>query len=568
MLRKMISPPHWEMILEKIHEGRCVPFLGAGVNAKTQDYEGLLLGSGVALRLLERLLGLEIDDAEDLGKLISFHTLEHYRQRKEEAAEKIRGLVEALRQDCKRELEAAAEAALAIEDQEGRKKALAEKVDATFRAAGDNYEKTLREALAEILPDKDDRILAHIVTPQVLWEHKELVRLAVQDLARVSLRYLWETREVDRFIGILKGILPDAQLAPSKILMTLAELPLKLIVTTNYDRLMERALELFALKNVRAQELFQRLKEDLNEPAAPLSRCLGELLSDATRRLLLDEGGPPPAPEELGPILIADLNRLIQEKSLYRLVKVSEGEKLEEVRKEVDERPLSYLDVRRNRQYLEGAYKDSITPSEPYVVIVQPKRGFEGRELVNTKELLATHDGVVLYKFHGSFSDDSDEDKRPLITEEDYIEFLTYVGGQGQSIDSVILTQIKSSSFLFLGYGLEDWNFRALFKGLIEKVDDRHHSTLFEGSGRQEPQAADEQKKKEERLLSFAIQKDPSPFWVDFWDRKNVVIYDMDLYEFAAQLKSKYEAYALKNPKPAKPLKAAQPERKYGRGAI
>jgi hypothetical protein len=45
------------------------------------------------------------------------------------------------------------------------------------------------------------------------------------------------------------------------------------------------------------------------------------------------------------------------------------------------------------------------------------------------------------------------------------------------------------------------------------------------------------------QLKSFAIQKDPSDFWVKFWEDKGVVIYNVDLYEFAAELEKRYREY-------------------------
>src|SRR5262249_31471720 len=137
---------------------------------------------------------------------------------------------------------------------------------------------------------------------------------------------------------------------------------------------------------------------------------------------------------------------------------------------------------------------------------------------------LANYDGVIIYKIHGTFLDEDPgakrQDKDPLsrvvITEEDYIEFLTLVGQSAGGIPPLIKSKMTYSTLLFLGYSLEDWDFRTIFKGLIEPL---------------EPHI---------QRKSFAIQKDPSDFWVDFWDRKGVVIYNIDLYEFAEELEQRY----------------------------
>jgi hypothetical protein len=104
-----------------------------------------------------------------------------------------------------------------------------------------------------------------------------------------------------------------------------------------------------------------------------------------------------------------------------------------------------------------------------------------------------------------------------VISEDDYIEFLGIASHDKLGVPFQIKARITDSVLLFLGYGLEDWDVRSIYKLLIEKS--RHRS----------------------RQRSFAIQKDPSRFWVQFWERKDVTIYNLDLPEFAGQLQREYE---------------------------
>jgi hypothetical protein len=135
------------MIVQAIKEQRCVPFLGAGVNASAGDYRGLPLGGEVARRLVEQLLDTEVPEINELVK----------------------------------------------------------------------------------------------VTPGPVNQYEDLVRIRLQDLARVALHV--EIKSDNKtLMQLLRTILPDADREPSKLLHTLARLPLRLVVTTNYDRLMERAL--------------------------------------------------------------------------------------------------------------------------------------------------------------------------------------------------------------------------------------------------------------------------------------------------------------------------------------
>lgn len=323
MAKTEIDPFDWGTIVNSIQSGRCIAFLGAGVNVSVEGgYTGLRLASQVTECLVGELIG---NDA-GLDDLIS------------------------------------------------------------------------------VVPDP--------AVKQVLEaNYGDLVKLRAHDLARVALHIEARPGGRNRLLELLAGFLPDADREPSPLLMTLARLPLRLIVTTNYDRLMEKAFE-------------------------------------------------------------------------------------------------------------------DVTHTKP-VVVVQPTKGFDAREQREWQKKLAPlvprepsprgeRDGeqepLILYKIHGTFGDD---DAGLVISEEDYIEFLTLAGPESKrGMPPLIRQMIVDSSLLFLGYGLEDWNFRAIYKGLVEPLPD--------------PQ----------KRMSFAIQKGPSEFWADLWARppKNVTIYDLDLYEFADEL--------------------------------
>jgi hypothetical protein len=272
-------------------------------------------------------------------------------------------------------------------------------------------EVTLRlvEELIEESKGVDPKDLCPTKPHKCLAQYKDLTRIGLQDLARVALHVQFKG-DTPYLMDLLKTILPDEEREPSKLLTTLAQLPFELIVTTNYDRLTERALAL-------------------------------------------------------------------QGKS--------------------------------------------------YKMVVQPIKGFGELAWHTLENELAVYDGLVVYKIHGTFLDKSPSNKkqdmdalsRVIITEEDYIEFLTVIGEPFRGIPGQIKSKMKTSTLLLLGYSLEDWDFRTIFKGLIETLS--QHG----------------------QLKSFAIQKDPSDFWVKFWEDKGVVIYNVDLYEFAAELEKRYREY-------------------------
>jgi hypothetical protein len=147
------------------------------------------------------------------------------------------------------------------------------------------------------------------------------------------------------------------------------------------------------------------------------------------------------------------------------------------------------------------------------LVLSQPIDGFPADEVHDWQAKLAG-DSRVVYKLHGSFDDPT---PNLVISEDDYIEFLGIAADEKLGVPRQIKARIKDSVILFLGYGLEDWDVRTIYGLLIEKSSRRS------------------------RNMSFAIQKDPTPFWVRFWDKKDVTIYNQDLGEFGGRLEEEYE---------------------------
>ena len=286
----MLDDLQWEMLVDRVHEQRCVPFLGAAVNIESQvrSYSGLALGATVA----------------DL---------------------------------------------------------LADKVG----TAG------------------------------------ELARVALEYEVRTDRGYL---------LRFLEEALADAGLAPSPALGVLAKLPLKLIITTNFDRLLERAL----------------------------------------------------------------------------------------------------------------AGRD-------FTCLVQPADGFADKpEIRQRLAELEHYNGTIVYKIHGTFrADDDSRDRYWLeiepgitITEDDYIEFLTTHESDAVRIGvpKLIKTLVTPSTLLFLGYSLQDWDFRTIYRGLVGRLN------------------------KHDQRKSFAVQAGPPQFWVDYRALKGVHIVDMDVYEFCDALEKRYFA--------------------------
>jgi hypothetical protein len=127
---------------------------------------------------------------------------------------------------------------------------------------------------------------------------------------------------------------------------------------------------------------------------------------------------------------------------------------------------------------------------------------------------------TVIYKMHGTLFRDTDKWDNFVITEEDYIEFLSRMT-TNTAVPSLFYEYFRDRSFLFLGYSLRDWNLRVVLKNLSKPLASR---SAVAGADQDEP------------LPSWAIQHDPSELEQTLWRRRGVHIFDVTLDEFVAKL--------------------------------
>lgn len=136
---------------------------------------------------------------------------------------------------------------------------------------------------------------------------------------------------------------------------------------------------------------------------------------------------------------------------------------------------------------------------------------------------------TVIYKMHGTVvrpwhrggeptveDDGSGRDDSYVITEEDYIDFLHRMT-QRVAVPTQFMDYFSSRQFLFLGYGLRDWNLRVVLKNLNSVLNS------FD--------------REEDADPSWAIQGNPSILEKKLWERRRVDIYDQDINEFVDKLR-------------------------------
>ena len=121
----------------------------------------------------------------------------------------------------------------------------------------------------------------------------------------------------------------------------------------------------------------------------------------------------------------------------------------------------------------------------------------------------------LVYKLHGSLEDiDS-----MVMTEDNYIDFLINLIEGNPKIPDKIKNIFDTSSILFIGYGLKDWNIRVLLR-YFRKNDRR----------------------------SFAVQhvadnENAAKEWdsmVLYWEDKKISVYNCDALEFLSELNRRY----------------------------
>lgn len=133
----------------------------------------------------------------------------------------------------------------------------------------------------------------------------------------------------------------------------------------------------------------------------------------------------------------------------------------------------------------------------------------------------------IVYKLHGTI-----EDWETLIaTEHDVVEFMSCVFLQRPPLPDVARGLFRTHSFLFIGYGLRDWNVRVLLQAI-------RNGERGVASG----------------LKSYAVQRRPNDAgpgreWdqtVEFWDRQaNMICANMDAPQFVTELRTRCQLKGL-----------------------
>jgi hypothetical protein len=123
---------------------------------------------------------------------------------------------------------------------------------------------------------------------------------------------------------------------------------------------------------------------------------------------------------------------------------------------------------------------------------------------------LSLDERTVILKLHGGI------DATPgravesfVVTEDDYIDYLAH-GDIGSAVPVALAAKLRRSHFLFLGYGMRDWNLR-LVLGRIWGAEGVSYR-------------------------SWAVHPDAQPLERQFWRARDVDLLDVPLDEYTAAL--------------------------------
>lgn len=151
------------------------------------------------------------------------------------------------------------------------------------------------------------------------------------------------------------------------------------------------------------------------------------------------------------------------------------------------------------------------------------------------KLLLDLASSTVVYKMHGTMHRDDAQWDSYVVTEDDYVEFLSRMAGQS-AVPSQFIRHFRSRHFLFLGYGLRDWNLRVLLRSLAFAPGGGAPLVSGAADDASDDASDDPRRATEERVKSWAIQYKPSAIELELWSARDVRIFDEAIDDFTDAL--------------------------------
>lgn len=127
---------------------------------------------------------------------------------------------------------------------------------------------------------------------------------------------------------------------------------------------------------------------------------------------------------------------------------------------------------------------------------------------------LSLDERPAILKIHGAVDRANAERDSFVITEDHYIDYLTHTD-ISNLVPVTLAAKLRRSHFLFLGYGLRDWNLRVI----LHRIWGEQKLTY----------------------RSWAIQVDPEPIDQEFWHKRDVDTLNIGLETYIARLRARFD---------------------------
>jgi hypothetical protein len=168
------------------------------------------------------------------------------------------------------------------------------------------------------------------------------------------------------------------------------------------------------------------------------------------------------------------------------------------------------------------------TAHQPYDKVVHVASSDRGKELLwwqygvaepeecLTKDLfIDLTQTSVIYKIHGDTDFAKDERSQYVISEDDYIDFLSRLS-RNSAVPGIFADSFQRWPFLFIGYGLYDWNLRVVLNRIEREL------------------------RRPGNIQSWAIEGQPKELEKLFWQSRGVLVYDgLSMDDFVKKLRGK-----------------------------
>ena len=115
----------------------------------------------------------------------------------------------------------------------------------------------------------------------------------------------------------------------------------------------------------------------------------------------------------------------------------------------------------------------------------------------------------VVFKMHGAVDRRDPQRDSYVITEDDYVEFLARLGTTN-AIPVLFAESFRNRHFLFLGYGLRDWNLRVVLHRIYQQWPRRY--------------------------ASWAVQQKANALERAYWAKRSLSIYELSVSDFVRGL--------------------------------